>query len=853
MKIMPDKRIFWFFFFSILLQLGSMAQVSKLSKEDQKIFNKAVNGMEKDAEQSLSDFKMLKSTYVSNIDVCFYYAECYYKLKMWPGAYREYTNVISLIKTAKTVPELEKDVKLKEHYEDLLKRAKSKKDSSKEFIDSVPTPDSSGKEVPPDEPVKPDDPKKESGTDTPSNPFMGEYADEGFIDFKSTDPAAQKAELKAHVESLYKAKFEINSAGFENSGKNLMVINRQWLKANATSNYEWFERFKLKEDTLFRTISQYNDEKDRRRQIESQIVNYQNRLGLNLKQLDYEKADLKNLENHINTEITDGMVKKLATIPLSIVMIGRMAIPKDVEDEAKISRMLSDSIDNLLKIKAIEKIQGFTYQKTNFLYQDKLNSIFVKTLKGKAKTTDTYYRRILKTQANGEKFLYKIIRIEVNPYDTVRSSGGISASTSSSEKSFSALSDSRFAAFRVDTNCSILQIDENGETRVDESEVKFKKEEKDYINFLCDFSNSLNKKYQEKIEQAALQFEVENQEAQIKRDTILKRIDKKNSKIAEYKNEIKSRETQLDNTKVLEDMKAALYKANVEYEAEYKSKTTLTNQLSNESSESSTLADVKIFSQLSDECYRVTEDIKRNEVMISVTKIIESKEENIRNNKYSMIFEAVPKSYMVLSINKVKPSEESEVTLFLNIAFKISYNTKEVPGAARPTQYASTNNTDATSKVSPPVNTQKTKAPEPVDVPKPVQTATPTSGSFVIDESQRTMTENSTRTRWKVFHNNPTSYTAYMAASQDVGYSLPNFNELKEFFNKIAYQESIGNTFFSKLFSFEGKETAIFATSEKVGGEQVRCLKIILPGYQIQEELLDEGEIMNIISLNRRY
>ncbi len=857
--MMPGKRVFWFWLscFGILLQLGSTAQVSKLSKEDQSVFKKAVNGMEKNVEQSLSDLTLLKGTYGSNVDVCYQLAECYYKLKFYKNAFNEYSWVQNNLRNALSNPEFTKDQKLKDHFTELTTTVRARKESCKVFIDNLPpSPDI----IPEPEP-KPDTSSKIIHVD-PVPKGIIEYADEDFIPFRSSTPEGQQAELRKHVDSLYREKFENKMSSFDVSTKSLMNINQDWLRNNATINLEWFDKFKRNEDTLTSVIRRYNDTIAGRKTTETNLSNRRGSLASNLMRLENEENQLKFIENRINVEIRDRLLKKLATIPQSIVMIGRIETPRDETDEKKLSIKLSDQIDSLLKIKAIERINGFTFQKTNLLYNDKLSSIFVKTLKGKARTTDTYFKKISKTLPTGEKFQYKIIRIEVNPYDTITSAGATTTSTLGTGENNSTETGLRFDAFRLDSICNVIQITDGTDKKVDNSdeELQFKTEEMEYIKFLCEFSNMLNASYQEKIQQAAEQFDLDNRTLAVRRDTIINQITKTKERRAKIYSDIKKYEATLDNTNTITELKEAVNQAKINYEATYKEKTTVTNRLSNENAENSDLSILQLFGILSGKCYSAIDAIKRNEITISVEKVQDGGKDVIRSTKSSVKFSAIPKEFRVLSINRVKPNtKDAEVTLFLNIAFKIGYNTTEMP------VFSSISTEQAAQNVKEPVaaktnttsynttTTAKIKVQEPVEVPKPVQPATLTAGSFVVDESQKTMTENSTHTRWKVYSDKPTSYTAYMASGSDAGYSLPSFNELKEFFDKIAYQESNGNSFFSKLFSFNGKETAVFATSERLAGEQIKCLKIILPSYQIQEEIMEEGESMYIISLTRRY
>ena len=850
--------------FFIILQLSSAAQVSQLSKDDLSIYKKALKGIEDDPEEAFKILHPLKDAYPANVDVCFEVAECYNKMKKYTKAINEYNYVTSLIKTAQNAPGFGKDQRLKESFEELLKKCKTQRDVCKELVEEnnapPPTPDNNNQSDNTN-----NDQKENQDINNNQAGFL-DYADDGFIPFQSTDPAAQKAELRAHVEQLFKAKFVQNSAGEEQNGNKLMEINQKWLSDNATINYEWFEVFKQKEDVLIKAIMSYVAKHDSLTQTANDLESNRTRLTFYRAQLKSEQDRLRYLEDFIDKEIKNRIFAKLATIPQSIVMIGRIEIKDAGTDPVKIYRQLSDEIDSKLKVMAIERIKGFTFQQSTFTSNNNLRSVFVKTLKGKAKTTDTYYQRIIKS--NGpDKFLYKVIRIEVNPYDTSATSTGASGTSGGGESGSNTISERRFDAFRVDTTCKVWQMNDGAETSIDiNSDLQFQPEVNRYLKFLCKFSNNLNFKYQEKIVQAAEQYEREIEEVNIRRDTI-------KAKIARVVNNISTREGNINrflsilaDTMRIYTLKQSVHNAYDDYVKEYKSKTTVTNQIFNVSSAADPLPDITLFGNLSEKCYGVVDDIKRNEVMISVTKIVNEDKNTIKNSRLSVKFEAIPKEYMVLSINKVKSNAEAEPILFLNVAFKIGYNTKDIApmmssALGNSGNTGNTGNSGNTESIGNPGNSnltsnkqsQKPKVEEPVNIPKPPESPTLTSGSFVVDESHKTMTENSTHIRWKIYNDNPTSYTLYMASGADAGYSLPSFNELKEFFNKIAYQESNGNSFFSKLFSFKGKESAVFATSEMLAGEQIRCLKVILPSYQIQEEILDEGESMNIISLNRRY
>ena len=253
-----------------------------------------------------------------------------------------------------------------------------------------------------------------------------------------------------------------------------------------------------------------------------------------------------------------------------------------------------------------------------------------------------------------------------------------------------------------------------------------------------------------------------------------------------------------------------------------------------------------LFRSLSAKCYGDIEEIRRDEINISVEKIQDGGKDVIKSSKSIVKFTPEPREFQVLSMNIVRPKDkDANTTMLLNIAFKIGYKTQEMQvfTSLTPEPVIQKNET------TPPIK----KNQEPVEVPKPIQPATLTAGSFDVNETQRTMTENSTHTKWKIWPENPTSYITYITSNNDPGYALPSFNELKEFFDKIAYQERNGNSFFSKLFSFKGKETAVFATSEKGEEQQIRCLRVNKQTFQIQEEVKEEGETVNIITLTRRY
>jgi hypothetical protein len=832
----------------LFIPAASFSQIKSLSKNDQTLFRHAKNKIEKDINLAFADFNTLKNKYPSNIDVCYYLAECYYRLKMFEQALSEYMMVTLLIRNNLNNPEFQKN---KEKYTEWQAQCKGKITSCKSFL-ALKT------EVPEKENVAPSQNENGEGEESEKSydsgcdqDFRG-YEDETFIEFSSDNQAAQQKQLKDHVIKIYNDLFQNKSTPHNKDGKVINCINQQWLKENATKNYEWFENFKKKEDDLFLAIQQYNNEIYNRSGADNEKRRLENELKFLNSQLQMDENNRQLLERSIDKEIKEGLLKKLATIPTNVVMIGRMSIESGEQDEAKATRLLTDKIDSLLKIRAIEKVNGFTVQMTTLTYQDQLNSILKKTVKGNARTVDTYYKKIVKDGPLGTKFLYKIIKIEVYPYDTINSAkrAKIQSSVPGQDNS----KDSQeFNAFILDDNCSVNKIDEGGvETKINITELELKQEQTSYVRNLCSTSNAINRKYQGKIEEAAKQYDVELIIARSKLDSITKKIENTKADIKGKQILINQKTSFLDNSTILNNLQIKLFKAKKEYDAALQSKTTVTNQLGIEST-AQALSNNILFGNLSTRCYNVINDIKRNEIEMSITVINYDRNKNIFNERYNMRFDAIPKAFQVLSINVVD-GEEDEHSLFLNIAFKIGYNKKDSSLITSATHTEDVDLAKSSSGNYDFSDLPVVSSPDQMAGKNEVTTANMSENVLLLDPVTKIISESSTSKKWKLYEEIPTSYRAFSSSEPGEGYTVPDFQELCNFFATLSKQQKKGKDFFKNIFPFEG-EPAVFLSSDTVnpdGTEQLKCLQVFLPDYKTATVYKEDGEVVNVLMIRRK-
>jgi hypothetical protein len=80
---------------------------------------------------------------------------------------------------------------------------------------------------------------------------------------------------------------------------------------------------------------------------------------------------------------------------------------------------------------------------------------------------------------------------------------------------------------------------------------------------------------------------------------------------------------------------------------------------------------------------------------------------------------------------------------------------------------------------------------------------------------------------------------------------LPTITELRNFFNRLAYQQESGIKIFSELFTFQ-EESALFATSEILSGtDLIKCLRVSRYNLSVTEEIIDIGEEANFLLIKK--
>jgi len=500
-----------------------------------------------------------------------------------------------------------------------------------------------------------------------------------WIEFESNIAEEQKKEIKAYIENNFfetidnieniKKEF-IN----EKKYKDIIALNRSWMMENSLKDSDWLEELKTKEATYFDTLYKYNEVT---RDLASDRLKLQTFKSTadNLKQQkENEISNLEIIDNIIDFVLVDEIESRLATIPQSIVLVGKISYANS--DFDKIKLFLSDYMKDLARV----KIKGFNVLKNKLSYSSeherRILELFEIGFDGHAQTIDTFYKDLMKRDVNTNEYIYLIHRIEVFPF---KESTGLAMVE---DGNVSILSDIPKNVYGVN-QVNLYEMTTNETVTFDSLNIT-DEDTKAYILSQKKFSDDRNKQYNNKINEVIKTYKEKLSKNYQKKEKIKVKVTNLEKQINEVEVKIKSLDDEIaiyrSNVSV-DESNQNLYNryitAKDSYERFYKTRIGVVNKLVYKV-KNSTLHVTDLFYKQDydqgyvDDIFSVRGDLEKNDKEISIyLEYKESGASEFSYKKKQARFKPAFKYFRILSIGA---NSEAELTHSLNIAFKVDWD-----------------------------------------------------------------------------------------------------------------------------------------------------------------------------------
>lgn len=620
--------------------------------------------------------------------------------------------------------------------------------------------------------------------------------DDDFIEVSSSNLEEQIKEIKAHIGETFDSIQKQNKLRSEYQF--IQQENEKWLRQKAGDKFEWFATLKEKESNFLKYLEEYKELnrqiqrlRDEREIASDEIDHFDTKI-------DHENKKLEIIDTIISQRLKEELLSKLATIPQSIVLVGRIRSESGVSGSR-----LSEALFEKMQDHAIEKINGANYLNKIVNANGEVLELGEKTIRGRAEFADNYYKdlRRIPNDVLVESYQYKILRIEVYPFDRKKNKKSAQSTNSIkvfNQKELDTLRNLDIDIFEV-RNKSLYNIVDNAMSPY--AIHKFSKQEIDYIIKQKGLSNELNNStYLSQINKTADNFNRKLEEKRKEREKILEEIKLQEGHKAKKQQKLEILKANLENLEQIDiyQKKKDYEQAKLEYENHYESKYSLTNKLTikredDSAEEISSLRD--IFVSLIDENFKVVTDPRENISETTIYKVFNEEVDSLFYKKEVINIKPQLEAFKILSLNIYVPEEENSPLSYiaLNVAYKI-----------------------------------KGKVVSPM----------------IFEDSCDCIVDSEYHLQWKVTND----LISYRSRNAPEGYRLPTAKELTRFFDEVEVARQNDKDIFGERFNWpEADEGVVFLTQDsKLDDQNNRQFKVLAMkgelGYQYESNYIDAYE-----------
>jgi hypothetical protein len=659
-----------------------------------------------------------------------------------------------------------------------------------------------------------------------------------FFPVNSKDKTRQVVQIVDVVEKTYDDLKNDNDSK-QHSYSDIIKINNTWFSKIRYSQLTWFERLKDFEEYYRDRLEEYNGiEREKLKRENEKAIKINLIKGLEAKKA-IDEEENRNLNNILNIVLKEELKSKLATIPKSIVLVGRIKHTEAGEDV--FSKVLMDEMMQ----KAVKQVNG--YQILNELYstEGSVSQLYEITFDGIAQITDKFYRP-MKKSFKDEMRTYKICRLDVFPFNEKEVG---SVQPKETIKGDEVLYDTDVYEIKEDYN-KLRELPNYEETSLQDH--KFKEDEIEFIKTLNQFSNDLTDDYTKKIQEAVSQYKSKLQTTQDKltiSSSIYKELlidlEQEKQELENVEQKIKQLDTSLINNYENEYKSAML-----DYEEFYITKMQYVNQLHVLNTYDWGKTHKEGFKNLAEKCYNaIDKNLSKKYAKNTIFKEVNKGNKVLGLEEYTINYTYEIDSFRIISLDKYQAGDDDYMSL--NLAFAIKWVCQKE--GCLPTE----NNPILTNTQRPSTETDA----ENEDLPRLENTPTGGSGNNNTELASSLTPKRSEREavlkKWKCFEaQKPTSLRMYRLRYAEGSWTIPNKTELKRIIQNSDNQPKINKSLFgTQAWPPDEDEIVVVASDLEINPYDNRTYyKAFTIGKNwssIEETGVSEGDIVYIILVEK--
>lgn len=452
-------------------------------------------------------------------------------------------------------------------------------------------------------------------------------------------------------------------------------INTKWLDEHSPSDYKWFTILKTKEDQYLLAEQEYNGTINAINKLDNDIRILEEEIDNLYTKIEIDSNNLRKINITLEKELPKGLLSKLATIPQSIVLVGRIRIEGTLQRTELVA-----SLDKGLKHHAIKQLKGSNYKIATVMLDEHIEKILLINEEGyNTQTIDSYYsdlNKIIWKESEGGpgKYAYFIQRIEVYPFlknsPNNQENGSEYAANNKAEVD---VYDIVFLSQDGSGNSMKLRNLDRG-TFSSLSDHDFEDQQRKYLSFLTDHSASLNEKYKQKILKVREEYNLQNLRMQEQKESIERILDTLNTSVDNRKMDLQraKRERERFQMEKIEVTKKEDYidKRN-RYIQFYKNRQGFTNKLVVKSGTDDSKDFKQILIEMTRKNFAAIDELTKNDTKITVYKEISDSANRIDHEETSISYKPNFEKFRILSMGITNTN-----FLTLNIAYIVNWNTQ---------------------------------------------------------------------------------------------------------------------------------------------------------------------------------
>jgi len=446
--------------------------------------------------------------------------------------------------------------------------------------------------------------------------------------------------------------------------KQTQTLNKRWQNEKAAFNQKWLEDlFKLgdKYRNSFRLLSGTKQKIERLHRIKKEDTAQLELIIKKIDSINKQEQEIKKWQKEVNKDLKS----MLANIPISIVLVGRIAFSNIKEDRKNLIEILASE----MRYVAVKEVNGSRILSYSEIKDYRMvKDLIVKVNSGKAVPVDTYFQdtdKSFKTKNEGYPiFIYLINRIEVYPFSESNDFTGFDINPNKT----------RSEIFTLSNNEESLKKFGSGEITSFASH-KFAPQEKEYILSQMKIGKELNENVNPKIKEfrddSNKKYKLYNydlKELSEELNTFLNEKSKLEDKIKQYNiniiNEEKSKVLQESDYKVMKER----------YEKYYKLKETYVNRYEWRYKPVIAKTPEALFKTMAENAYKIKNEVQQENVKISVWVETDNSGTTFKTfKKKDISYKPNIESFRILYLTYYT---DPDLISMLNIAFKVKWKKK---------------------------------------------------------------------------------------------------------------------------------------------------------------------------------